>query len=151
MIWSTRLVHFFTFLNFLLIGAIPIVKDERYTDVVRGTTMLTVACVLSVWMSGKLFNVYDDMFVPIFPPMDIDLIYFFIICGDIIVHVVPFLFLGFPHHASSVLIAYTIILLWYIMMKDMLNQVYSVHINIKYSMVCIALVGAMVFLGLIRA
>jgi len=145
-----RFFSLFTFINYLLIGCIILIQDPRYTDVVRGTTFFTLVAVISVWTSGKMFKVYDDLYNSSFPPIDSDAKYFLMFCGDLMFHLVPFIFLGLPYNTSSILIAYAIMLIWYLTVQDDIKTLYSKNLNPRYNMIFVTVAAVILFLLSIR-
>jgi hypothetical protein len=141
----TKFLQYFTFINWILIGLLVFIKEPFYKDIVRGTTMFCFAGVLSVWISCDIREVYRELFDSVFPQIDSDAKLFIMFCGDMLLHVLPFLILGFPMTHLAIAIAYGILLIWYFWIKDRIYLVYPSCVSNKLSMVLTSLFGALIF------
>lgn len=140
----SKILQYFTFLNWILIGLLVFIKQPFYKDIVRGTTMFCFAGVLSVWISCDIREVYNELFDSFFPQIDSDAKMFIMFCGDMLLHVIPFLILGLPLTPLAIAIAYGILLVWYFWIKDRIHTVYPLCISSKLSMVLTSLFGALI-------
>lgn len=140
----SKILQYFTFLNWILIGLLVFIKQPFYKDIVRGTTMFCFAGVLSVWISCDIREVYNELFDSFFPQIDSDAKMFIMFCGDMLLHVIPFLILGLPLTPLAIAIAYGILLVWYFWIKDRIHNVYPLCISSKLSMVLTSLFGALI-------
>jgi len=141
----TKFLQYFTFINWILIGLLVFIKEPFYKDIVRGTTMFCFAGVLSVWISCDIREVYRELFDSVFPQIDSDAKLFIMFCGDMLLHVLPFLILGFPMTHLAIAIAYGILLIWYFWIKDRIYLVYPSCVSNKLAMVLTSLFGALIF------
>jgi hypothetical protein len=141
----TKFLQYFTFVNWILIGLLVFIKEPFYKDIVRGTTMFCFAGVLSVWISCNIREVYRELFDSVFPQIDSDAKMFIMFCGDMLLHVIPFLILGLPLTHLAIAIAYGILLIWYFWIKDRIYLVYPLCVSNKLSMVLTSLFGALIF------
>jgi len=141
----SKILQYFTFINWILIGLLVFIKEPFYKDIVRGTTMFCFAGVLSVWISCDIREVYRELFDSVFPQIDSDTKLFIMFCGDMLLHVLPFLILGFPMTHLAIAIAYGILLIWYFWIKDRIYLVYPSCVSNKLAMVLTSLFGALIF------
>ena len=141
----TKFLQYFTFINWILIGLLVFIKEPFYKDIVRGTTMFCFAGVLSVWISCDIREVYRELFDSVFPQIDSDAKLFIMFCGDMLLHLLPFLILGFPMTHLAIAIAYVILLIWYFWIKERIYLVYPSCVSNKLSMVLTSLFGALIF------
>ena len=141
----TKFLQYFTFINWILIGLLVFIKEPFYKDIVRGTTMFCFAGVLSVWISCDIREVYRELFDSVFPQIDSDAKMFIMFCGDMLLHVLPFLILGYPMTHLAIAIAYGILLIWYFWIKDRIYLVYPSCVSNKLAMVLTSLFGALIF------
>ena len=141
----SKILQYFTFLNWILIGLLVFIKQPFYKDIVRGTTMFCFAGVLSVWISCDIREVYNELFDSFFPQIDSDAKMFIMFCGDMLLHVIPFLILGLPLTPLAIAIAYGILLAWYFWIKDRIYIVYPSCVSSKLSMGLTSLFGALIF------
>lgn len=141
----TKFLQYFTFINWILIGLLVFIKEPFYKDIVRGTTMFCFAGVLSVWISCDIREVYRELFDSVFPQIDSDAKLFIMFCGDMLLHVLPFLILGCPMTHLAIAIAYVILLIWYFWIKERIYLVYPSCVSNKLSMVLTSLFGALIF------
>ena len=141
----TKFLQYFTFINWILIGLLVFIKEPFYKDIVRGTTVFCFAGVLSVWISCDIREVYRELFDSVFPQIDSDAKLFIMFCGDMLLHVLPFLILGFPMTHLAIAIAYGILLIWYFWIKDRIYLVYPSCVSNKLAMVLTSLFGALIF------
>ena len=141
----TQFLQYFTFVNWILMGLLVFIKQPFYKDIVRGTTMFCFAGVLSVWISCDIREVYNELFDSFFPQIDSDAKMCIMFCGDMLLHVIPFLILGLPLTPLAIAIAYGILLVWYFWIKDRIHTVYPLCISSKLAMVLTSLFGALIF------
>ena len=120
---------------------------ESVKDVIRASSMFILSAVATVWISGNVLEVYEDL-VDSFTPEGVILPNFMkrgiMIVYDILFHIVPFVILGLPHHIISLCIAYGIIVIWFMMTRHDLSSIYSSKIVFKRGMVVAGLVGVVV-------
>ena len=141
----SKILQYFTFLNWILIGLLVFIKQPFYKDIVRGTTMFCFAGVLSVWISCDIREVYNELFNSFFPQIDSDAKMCIMFCGDMLLHVIPFLILGLPLTPLAIAIAYGILLVWYFWIKDRIHIVYPSCVSNELAMVLTSLFGALIF------
>ena len=141
----SKILQYFTFLNWILIGLLVFIKQPFYKDIVRGTTMFCFAGVLSIWISCDIREVYNELFDSFFPQIDSDAKMFIMFCGDMLLHVIPFLILGFPMTHLAIAIAYGILLAWYFWIKDRIYIVYPSCVSNELAMGLTSLFGALIF------
>ena len=150
-----RFASMFTTLNvvcllFIYPNAPPAIKD-----ILRGTTLIILLMVVTIWLSGYLFEVYDDWYVEFAEPLAALPMKFaqqtefgepilsintiiknkynhplpvkrtILLIGDILFHVLPGHLIGLPTNPVSVLIAYCITLLWFFLNRDRITKIYS--------------------------
>ena len=142
----SKILQYFTFVNFILIGLLVFIKHPFYKDIVRGTTMFCFAGVLSVWISCDIREVYSIIYDSVYPQIDFNAKMFIMFCGDMLLHVLPFLILGFPLTPLAIIIAYGILLAWYFWIKDRIHIVYPSCVSNELAMVLTSLFGLMVFI-----
>ena len=150
-----RFASMFTTLNiacllFIYPNAPPAIKD-----ILRGTSLIILLMVATIWFSGSLFEVYDDLFAEFGEPLVAHLMKFsektefaephvaepmkfsqpvkrtILLIGDILFHVLPGHLVGLPTNPVSVLIAYCITLLWFFLNRDRITTIYSRSVTKK--------------------
>jgi len=141
-----KITHYFTTINWLLLLSLVWIHHPLYLDIIRATTMFCFAGIVSVWFSGRITEVYHSIFRAFFPPIDTHAEFFIMFCGDMLLHVFPFIILGFPLLPISILIALGILLAWYVSVRPQLHHIYTSSINgdIIISMVCLFSALAMI-------
>jgi len=135
---------FFTTINLFLLVLLIWIQNPFYKDIVKASTMICFAAVLSIWLSGKIKEVYHAIYEAFFPPIDEHVELFIMFCGDMLLHVIPFLILGFPSLLQSILIGYIILFTWYFMIRSQLHEIYSSNVNGDWSAIITSLFGSMV-------
>jgi hypothetical protein len=107
-------------------------------DIVSGTSFLILIMVSTIWFSGNVKQVYTELFDTFYfqimgdtPTISSVTKLTTVLIGDILFHVAPCLLIGFPLHAVSILIAYLIIIVWYIIQKDNIAEIYTPSVNVK--------------------
>jgi hypothetical protein len=137
-----RFASMFTTLNiacllFIYPNAPPAIKD-----ILRGTSLIILLMVATIWFSGSLFEVYDDLFAEFGEPLAAHLVAepmkfsqpvkrTILLIGDILFHVLPGHLIGLPTNPVSVLIAYCITLLWFFLNRDRITTIYSRSVTKK--------------------
>lgn len=139
-------LQYFTFVNWILMGLLIFIKEPFYKDIVRGTTMFCFAGVLSVWLSCDIREVYRIIYDSVYPQIDFNAKMFIMFCGDMLLHVAPFLILGLPLTPLAIVIAYGILLTWYFWIKDRIHIVYPSCVSNELAMVLTSLFGALIFI-----
>jgi hypothetical protein len=92
---------------------------DAVVDVVRGSTLLVGASVLLVYLvyGYRVVVDYWRRWHPHWPTAMI-LIY------DALIHFLPVLLLGLPRTCRGILIAYVIILIWYLLVRSQIQRIY---------------------------
>jgi len=133
-----RVISMFTFINMCFLMMYPWLSPAL-KDIVSGTSFLILIMVSTIWFSGNVKQVYTELFDTFYSqimgetPNNISSITKLstVAIGDILFHVAPCLLIGFPLHAISILIAYLIMILWYIIQKDKITEIYTPSVNVK--------------------
>jgi hypothetical protein len=120
-------------------------------DVVRASTFLILIAVSTVWFSGNLIEIYHDLIDSFTPDgivlsdtMKTGIMIFY----DVLFHIVPFLIIGLPHDAHSLLIAYGILVGWFILMRHRLPSIYSPNVSFGRGIVVAGIVGLIVAMSI---
>jgi hypothetical protein len=117
---------------------------QQVQDIIRASSFLVFLTVAAIWCSGNLAEIYSDLIDSITPPEIIvpELTKLFAsILYDIVCHVLPFFILGLPQYASSIVIAYGIILAWYGFLHRYLSLIYTPHASFDLAMILVGIVG----------
>lgn len=134
-----RIGCMFTNINLIFVLLFPYFNNT-FQDIIRASTFLILVAIIFVWLSGKAIFIYEKLYnsFEIAPSVSHSnkLIIMFVL--DIILHLVPFLILGFPHHGVSFLFAYGILLAWYVLVRDWIGSIYVPDLSYDSTM---ALVG----------
>ena len=127
----------FTFTNMCFLMIYPWLSSVL-KDIVSGTSFLILIMVSTIWFSGNVKQVYTELFDTFYfqimgdtPTISSVTKLTTVLIGDILFHVAPCLLIGFPLHAVSILIAYLIIIVWYIIQKDNIAEIYTPSVNVK--------------------
>lgn len=131
-----RLASMYTNWNLCAVLASPWMPPAAQ-DVVRASTFLILVAVVTVWMSGNMLSIYEELFDSFAPniilshttKMGIMLLY------DGLFHFLPFIILGLPTQPISVCIAYGIMLMWYIWARHRISSIYSPKIPFDRGMI----------------
>ena len=126
-------VLFFSYLN------------ETAQDIVRATTFLILAAIVLIWMTGNVLSIYEKLYnsFEIAPSVSLTKKYAIMFILDIILHLLPFLSLGLPHHGISFLFAYGIMMIWYGMVRDRIGFIYVPHLPYDSSMFILGIVAVL--------
>ena len=141
-----RLAMMYTNINMcgvLLFSYMPIFVQ----DIIRASTLLILVAVSTVWLSGNVLEVYHDLFDSFTPRILVipdSIKTGIMVCYDILFHIVPCLILGLPYHIISYFIAYGIMLLWFIMIRNRLSYIYSPKISFKRGIIIAGILGIIV-------
>ena len=116
-------------------------------DVIRASTLFIMAAVATVWFSGNVIEVYHDLvdsFTPdgfIVPDSIKTAIMIFY---DMLFHVVPCLILGLPYRIISLVVAYALMVVWFIMTRHRLPFIYSSKVSFDRGIIVAGMVGVIV-------
>jgi hypothetical protein len=120
----TRVASMFSYLNLAFVLIFRCLSADA-KDVVRASTFLILVVVATMWVSGNLTELYrqlvdsvDEYSLP--RDVRVRLVAF----GDILVHVLPVYIIGLPKKGTSFLIAFGIMLTWYMMVRDEIHEIY---------------------------
>jgi hypothetical protein len=142
-----RIGSMFTNINLMFVLFFPYL-NETIQDIVRATTFLILAAIVLIWLTGNVLSIYERLYNSFLIAPDLSLIkkYVIMFILDIILHLLPFLILGFPRHGVSFVFAYGIMMIWYLLVRDHIGSIYVPHLPYDSSMGgigVIALVGSM--------
>ena len=143
----TRFLSMYTTLN--LFALILFYKDASDTirDIMRASTFLiAIVVATSVWINP--FPIYRTLFDSFAPPeyqatIPLNTKYGIVFIFDMLFHVIPLVVIGLPHNSTSMLIACTILLVWYGVMRHRIHEIYTSGISTDRS-ICIAIVTALI-------
>ena len=136
----------YTTLNLLVLFLFYKDASDTIRDIMRASTFLiAVVVATSVWINP--FPIYRTLFdsfapkyqatVPLYAKYGIVFIF------DMLFHVIPLVVIGLPHNGESMLIACTILLAWYGVMRHQIHEIYAQEISTDRS-ICIAIVTALI-------
>jgi len=134
-----RFASMFTVLNLAALTTYPWLTPALQ-DILRATSLLILIMVIPMWFSGRLEKIYGDLFDSVISmrsmlkTMSPKYKSAIVGVGDILTHIVPVLILGIPHHAISIVIAYALLLLWYIVNKDRIGEIYVPSVDATRSL-----------------
>ena len=154
----------FTFANICFVMMYPWLSPVLQ-DIVRGTSFLILIMVSTIWFSGHVQQTYIELFdsfhlqimgdsdeiqleelqnineIPNTVPTAIKLS----IVGicDILFHVVPCFLIGLPT-AISIIITYMIMVVWYVIKKDKIADIYAPSVNAKRAFIITGIVAGIV-------
>ena len=142
----TRFLSMYTTLNLLVLILFYQDASDTIRDIMRASTFLiAVVVATSVWINP--FPIYRTLFdsfapkyqaiVPLYAKYGIVFIF------DMLFHVIPLVVIGLPHNSTSMLIACTILLAWYGVMRHQIHEIYTQKISTDRS-ICIAIVTALI-------
>ena len=142
----TRFLSMYTTLNLLVLFLFYQDASDTIRDIMRASTFLrAVVVATSVWINP--FPIYRTLFdsfapkyqatVPLYAKYGIVFIF------DMLFHVIPLVVIGLPHNGESMLIACTILLAWYGVMRHRIHEIYAQEISTDRS-ICIAIVTALI-------
>ena len=161
-----RIASMFTFANMCFVMMYPWLSSVLQ-DIVRGTSFLILIMVSTIWFSGHVQQTYIELFdsfhlqimgdsgeiqleelhnintviIPNKIPTAIKLS----IVGicDILFHVVPCFLIGLPN-AISIIITYMIMVVWYVIKKDKIADIYAPSVNAKRAFIITGIVAGIV-------
>lgn len=116
-------------------------------DVIRASTLFIMAAVATVWFSGNVIEVYHDLvdsFTPdglILPDSIKTAIMIFY---DVLFHVIPCVILGLPYRIISLVVAYALMGVWFIMTRHRLPFIYSPKVSFDRGIIVAGMVGVIV-------
>ena len=124
-------VLFFSYLN------------ETAQDIVRATTFLILAAIVLIWMTGNVLSIYEKLYdsFQIAPSVSLTKKYVIMFVLDIILHLVPFISIGMPHHGVSFLFAYGIMMIWYGWVRHRIGSIYIPGLPYDSSMLVLGIVS----------
>ena len=142
----TRFLSMYTTLNLLVLILFYQDASDTIHDIMRASTFLiAVVVATSVWINP--FPIYRTLFdsfapkyqatVPLYAKYGIVFIF------DMLFHVIPLVIIGLPHNSTSMLIACTILLVWYGVIRHQFHEIYAQEISTDRS-ICIAIVTALI-------
>ena len=128
----TRFLSMYTTLNLLVLILFYQDASDTIHDIMRASTFLiAVVVATSVWINP--FPIYRTLFdsfapkyqatVPLYAKYGIVFIF------DMLFHAVPLLVIGLPHNYISMLIACTILLAWYAVMRHRIHEIYTSDVS----------------------
>jgi hypothetical protein len=138
----------FTTLNVACLLFIYPIAPPAIKDLLRGTSLIILFMVATIWFSGHLFEVYDDLYAEFAEPLvslpmnfakQSEFVTKFtqpvkraiVFGGDILFHILPGHLIGLPTNPVSVLIAYCITLLWFFLNRERITMIYSRSVTKK--------------------
>ena len=128
----TRFLSRYTTLNLLVLILFYQDASDTIHDIMRASTFLiAVVVATSVWINP--FPIYRTLFdsfapkyqatVPLYAKYGIVFIF------DMLFHVIPLVIIGLPHNSTSMLIACTILLAWYAVMRHRIHEIYTSDVS----------------------
>ena len=111
-------------------------------DILRASIYMILISSASIWASGNLLDSYKDI-LSVFSAdrLKEGVQVALIACGTILLHVVPFLFVDFPHKPASILFAYAIMLACYLFGRSYVRYIYSSTLNSDTTMKFTGVIG----------
>ena len=163
-----RIASMFTFANICFVMMYPWLSPVLQ-DIVRGTSFLILIMVSTIWFSGHVQQTYIELFdsfhlqimgdsgeiqleklqnineIPTAIPNTIPTAIKLSIVGicDILFHVVPCFLIGLPN-AISIIITYMIMVVWYVIKKDKIADIYAPSVNAKRAFIITGIVAGIV-------
>ena len=137
----------YTTLNLLALILFYQDASDTIRDIMRASTFLVVIVVAtSVWI--KPFPIYRTLFDSFAPPkyqatVPLHTKYGIVFIFDMLFHVIPLVTIGLPHNGESMLIACSILLLWYSAAHRRIHEIYTSGISTGRG-ICIAIVTALI-------
>lgn len=166
-----RIASMFTFANICFVMMYPWLSPVLQ-DIVRGTSFLILIMVSTIWFSGHVQQTYIELFdsfhlqimgdsseIQLEELQNINAIHSAVlipnanaiptaiklsiigIC-DILFHVVPCFLIGLPN-AISIIITYMIMVVWYVIKKDKIADIYAPSVNAKRAFIITGVVAVM--------
>jgi len=120
-----RLIKMYTVINLFFVIFHRQMPDWSQ-DIIRASTLLILVVVAtSSWFSGNISTIYIEFFDSFFKAAFSDTTKIIIIATiDIIMHTVPLFIMGMPRIPSSFILAYSIMLVWYITFRNKIKTIY---------------------------
>jgi heme/copper-type cytochrome/quinol oxidase subunit 4 len=139
-----RIGSMFTNINLMFVLFFPYL-NETIQDIVRATTFLILAAIILIWLTGNVLSIYERLYNSflIAPAMSLTKKYMIMFILDIILHLIPFLILGFPYHGVSFLFAYGIMMTWYVLVRDRIGSIYIPYLPYDSSMLILGIIAAL--------
>ena len=165
-----RIASMFTFANICFVMMYPWLSSVLQ-DIVRGTSFLILIMVSTIWFSGHVQQTYIELFdsfhlqimgdsgkIQLEELQNINAIHSAVIIPntiptaiklsivgicDILFHVVPCFLIGLPT-AISIIITYMIMVVWYVIKKDKIADIYAPSVNAKRAFIITGIVAGIV-------
>lgn len=143
----TRFLSMYTTLNLFVLLLFYQNASEYVRDIMRASTFLiAVVVATSVWI--KPFPIYKALFDSFAPPkyqaiVPLNTKYGIVFIFDMLFHVIPLVIIGLPHKGTSMLIACSILLLWYAVIRHWIHEIYTSRISTGRG-ICIAIITALI-------
>ena len=129
----TRFLSMYTILNLLVLILFYQDASDTIRDIMRASTFLIAFVVAtSVWINP--FPIYRTLFDSFAPPkyqatVPLNTKYGIVFIFDMLFHVIPLVVIGLPHNSTSMLIACTILLAWYAVMRHRIHEIYTSDVS----------------------
>lgn len=142
-----RFASMFSTLNLLAILVFrwmpPLIKD-----VIRSTTLLIIIMLTTVWFSGHLFETYVQLFDSFTVSHDYSRStkIALLAINDVLFHILPCILIGLPTNPIGLIIAYSILLLWYYPNRNRIQEIYVPIITKKYTNIILMFTGLCVMI-----
>lgn len=142
-----RFLSMYTTLNVLALILFYQDASNTIRDIMRASTFLiAVVVATSVWINP--FPIYRALFDSFAPPkyqatVPLHTKYGIVFIFDMLFHVIPLVAIGLPHNSTSMLIACSILLLWYSAAHRRIHKIYTSGISTGRG-ICIAIVTALI-------
>lgn len=116
----------FTLFNLVLVLFALVVKNPRFVDFVRATSFMVFVgwlMVVVVYGYGAVIRFYRGARISgVVLGQGLTLQSIFVI--DFICHILPLLLLGLPRTVNAVLLATLVIILWYVLVRERIHELY---------------------------
>ena len=123
----------YTTLNLIILILFYEDSSAIIRDIMRASTFLILVVVAtSVWY--RPLTIYKALFDSFAPP-EYQLItplytkYGIVCIFDILFHIVPLIVIGLPNHGTSMVVACTILLVWYSIVRKRIKEIYTTGLS----------------------
>jgi hypothetical protein len=120
----TRIASMYSYLNLAFVLIFRWLSADA-KDIVRASTFLILVVVATMWFSGNLPQLYGELIDSVDDfsiPREVRIA--LVAVGDILVHLVPVCIIGLPRTGKSFLIAFGVMLTWYMTVRDQMHEIY---------------------------
>lgn len=115
----------FTFWNLIALLLSYLFGFQSHLDILRTTVFIFFIIALYILIRGYNVTVYTNKNLP--TPFQNNVLIAHV--TNALTHFVPFLLLGIPTNKTDIVIGYTIAVIWYLMVRDYIQTLYTEEIS----------------------